>query len=73
MVNKFNVSKVNNRFEIGIVRLLNNYPFFFFLIGIHSMQGVKHAKHRVTRKRITNRLKDTGNLLRKNPQSIGVC
>ena len=44
-----------------------------FSIGIHSMQGWTATRHGVTRKRSTIRLKDTGNLLRKNLQLIGVC
>ena len=40
--------------------------FFFFLIGIHSMQG--STRHGVTRKRSRKRAKHTGNLFRKNLQ-----
>ena len=40
-----------------------------FLFGIHSMQSYTVTKrHKVTRKTKTKRLKDTGNLFRKNPQ-----
>ena len=46
----------------------------FFLIGIHSMQSLTAtARHRVTRKRNTQRLKHIGNLFRKNLQLKGVC
>ena len=42
---------------------------FFFLIGIHSMQGwTATMRHGVTRKRSTKRLEHTGNLFRKNLQ-----
>ena len=45
----------------------------FFLIGIHSMQGLAPtARHGVTRKRSTKKLNHIGNLFRKNPQSKGV-
>ena len=47
---------------------------YFFLIGIHSMQGWTATKrHRAARKRSAKRLKHTGNLFRKNLQLIGVC
>ena len=47
---------------------------YFFLIGIHSMQGsTVTTRHRVTRKRSTKRLKHTGNLFRKNLQLKAVC
>ena len=49
---------------------------FFFLIGIHSMQGwTATTRHVVTRKRKRSpkKLKHRGNLFRKNLQSIGVC
>ena len=47
---------------------------FFFLIGIHSMQGWTATKRNgVTSKRSTKRLKPTGNLFRKNLQLIGFC
>ena len=43
------------------------FSLFFFLIGIHSMQDwTATAKHGVTTKRSTKRLKHTGNLFRKN-------
>ena len=53
---------------------LKLYLEFFFLIGIHSMQGqTATTRHGVTRKRSTKRLKHTRNLFRKNLQIIGVC
>ena len=46
----------------------------FFKIYIHSMQGwTATMRHGITRKRITNRLKHTENLFRKNLQLKGVC
>ena len=49
-------------------------PNFFFLIGIHSMQGwTATTRHGITRKRSTQRSKHTGNIFRKNLQLIGVC
>ena len=48
--------------------------FFFFLIGIHFMQGrTATTRHAVTRKRSTKILKPTGNLFRKNLQLKDVC
>ena len=45
-----------------------------YLIGIHSMQArTATTRHGVTRKRSTKRLKHTGNLFKKNLQSIGIC
>ena len=42
---------------------------FFFLIGIHSMQGwTATTRHRVTRKTSTKRLEHIGNLFRRNLQ-----
>ena len=52
--------------------LLNNFigsllTFFFFLIGIHPMQGWTATKrHGVTRKKAQKRLQDTENLFTKN-------
>ena len=47
---------------------------FFYLIGIHSMQGwTATARHGVEKKKSTKRLKHTGNLFRKNLYLIGVC
>ena len=47
---------------------------FFVLFWIHSMQGwTATTKHGVTRKRSTERLEHTRNLVRKNLQLIGVC
>ena len=41
---------------------------YFFLIGVHSMSGwTATTNYGVIRKRITKRLKRTGNLFRKNP------
>ena len=46
----------------------------FFLIGIHSMQSwTATIRHGVTRKKHTKRLKNTGNIFRRNLQLIGVC
>ena len=43
--------------------------FFFFWIGINSMQDwIATTRHGVRRKRSTKRLKHTGNLFRKNLQ-----
>ena len=48
--------------------------FFFFLIGIYSMQGwTATMRHGVTRKEAEKRLKDTENLFRKNLQLKDVC
>ena len=45
----------------------------FFLIGIHSMQGLTAStRHGVTGKRNSKRLRHTGNLFRKNLQSKDV-
>ena len=55
---------------------VTNFGILIFLkkIGIHSMQGwAATARHGVTRKRSTRRLKNTENLFRKNLQVIGVC
>ena len=50
------------------------YLFFFFLIGIHPMQGsTVTTRHGVTRKKAQKRLQDTENLLRKNLQLKDVC
>ena len=47
---------------------------FFFLIGIHSMQGwTATTRHRVTRKKAQKRLQDTEDLFRKNLQLKDVC
>ena len=52
----------------------NNDITFFFLIGIHSMQGcTATTRHRVKRKGGTKRLKHTGNLFRKNLQLKDIC
>ena len=46
----------------------------FFFIDIYSMQGwTATTRHGVTWKRITKRLKHTGNLFRKNLQFKDVC
>ena len=46
----------------------------FFLIGLDSMQGwTATTRHGVTRKGSTKRLKDTGNLFRKNLQLKDTC
>ena len=47
---------------------------FFFLIGIHPMQGsTTTTRHGVTRKKAQKRLQDTKNLFRKNLQLKDVC
>ena len=47
---------------------------FFFLIGIHSMQGwTATMRHGVTRKKAQKRLQDTENLFRKNLPLKDVC
>ena len=47
--------------------------FFFFCIGIYSMQGwTATTRHGATRKRNTKRFRHTGNLFRKNLQSKDV-
>ena len=47
---------------------------FFFLIGIHSMQGwTATMRHRVPRKEAQKRLQNTENLFRKNLQLKDVC
>ena len=58
----------------------NEIFILFFLIGIHSMQGwtatTMHwviRRRRTRRRRSTNRLEHTENLLRKNLQLKGVC
>ena len=46
----------------------------FFSIGMHLMQGwTATTRHGVTRKRNTERLKHSGNLLRNNLQLKDVC
>ena len=58
----------------GQIKKTSNISKQFFLIGIHFMQGwTAIARHGVTRKRSTKRLKHRGNLFRKNLQLIGVC
>ena len=48
--------------------------FFFFLIGIHSMQGwTATTRHGVTRKEAQKKLQDKENLFRKNLQLKDVC
>ena len=47
---------------------------YFFLIGIHSMQGwTATTRHGVTRKKAQKRLQATENLFRKSLQSKDVC
>ena len=47
---------------------------FFFLIGVHPMQGLTATtRHGVTRKKARKRLQDTENLFRKNLQLNDVC
>ena len=54
--------------------LLFGKQLYIFLMGIYAMQGqTATTRHGVTRKRITKRLKHTGNLFRKNLQLKGVC
>ena len=48
-----------SRLEMMFNKFSSN--FFFFLIGIHSMQGwTATTRHGLTRKRTTKRLKHTG-------------
>ena len=50
------------------------FILFYFLIGIHSMQGwTANTRHGVTRKEADKRLQDTENLFRKNLQLKDVC
>ena len=50
------------------------YIYIYILTGIHSMQGwTATARHGVTRKRNTKRLRNAGNLFRKNLQLKDVC
>ena len=54
--------------------LLTYLRYFFFKIGIYSMQGwTATTRHGITRKRVTKRLKHKGNLFRKNLQLKDVC
>ena len=47
---------------------------YIYLIGIHAMQGwTATARHEVTRKRNTKRLRRTGNPLRKNLHLKDAC
>ena len=48
--------------------------FFFFLIGIHPLQGwTATTRHGVTRKEAQKGLQDTENLFRKNLHLKDVC
>ena len=48
--------------------------FFFFLIGIHFMQGwTATTRHGVTKKEAQKRLQDTENLFKKNLQLKDAC
>ena len=48
--------------------------YFFFLIGIHSMQDrTATTRHEITRKEAQKRLQDIENLFRKNLQLKDVC
>ena len=52
----------------------SNQVVFFFLIGIHPMQGcTATTRHGVTRKEAQKGLQDTENLFRKNLQSKDAC
>ena len=54
--------------------LHRNFSAFFFLIGIHPMQGwTATTRHGVARKKAQKRLQGTENLLRKNLQLKDVC
>ena len=54
--------------------LKNFFSQFFFLIGIHPMQGrTATMRHGVTRKEVQKGLQDTENLFRKNLQLKDVC
>ena len=51
-----------------------NMSFFFFFIGIHSMQGwTATTRYGITRKRNTKGLRHKWNLFRKNVQLKDVC
>ena len=47
--------------------------FFFYWNSLHSRLNVATMRHVVTRKRSTERLKDTGNLFRKNLYTVKRC
>ena len=68
-VNKFRATKINpNKFTQIYFKWIQKSDFFF-LIGIHSMQGwTATTWHGVTRKGNTKRLRQKGNLFRKNLQ-----
>ena len=73
--NKFQMfaQKLHSPYFLNLI-LVSLRVVFFFLIGIHSMQGwAATTRHGVTRKRGKNRLKLTGNLFRKDLQLIGIC
>ena len=60
--------------DVYLVSFLHDNESFFFLTGIHSMQGwTATTRHGVTRKRNTKRLRRTGNLFRKNLPLKDVC
>ena len=55
-------------------KLMHKILTFFFLTGIHSMQGwTITTRHGVTRKEAQKRLQDTENLFRKNMHLKDVC
>ena len=65
-----NMNHLSSQMLISFQQILS----FFFLTGIHSMQGgTVTTRHGVARKRSTKKLKDTGNLPRKNLHPVGVC
>ena len=54
-------------------KFMSDY-LYFFLIGIHSMQGwAATTRHGVTRKEAQKGLQETENLFRKNLQLKDVC
>ena len=67
-------SVFGNRFMENIKVNMKYTRIFFFLIGIHSIQGwTATTTHGVTRKETQKRLQDTENLFRKNLQLKDVC
>ena len=68
------LEETHNQFRESNISSEEKVKIHFKNNGIHSIQGwTATTRHEVTRKRSTKRLKDTRNLVRKNPQSIAVC
>ena len=56
------------------IESLPHVIFFFFLTGIHSMQGwTATSRHGVTKKEAQKTLQNTKNLFKKNLQLKDVC